>query len=122
MKTFVAALLILAALIGATIANAWITGDAVEEVEKAVRLIGGNATETNAKRIAVGIKTVEDNRSVLHLSIRHTHIDQLAVLLEEAYAYCLAGDAPSMNASVAAALYKIERWKEMESYTLYNIL
>lgn len=122
MKTFVAAVLILAAIVGATVINAYATGKAVAEVERAVRLIGWNANETTAKRIAAGIRAVEDNRSVLHLSIRHTQIDQLRLLLEEAYAYCLAEDAPSMNASVAAAIYKIERWKKLESFTLYNIL
>lgn len=122
MKTFIAALAILAVLITATVINADVTRDTAGEIEQAIKLIGDSATETNAKRIAVCIDLVEEKRAVLHLSLRHTHIDQLSQLLGEAYAYCLDGDTPSMNASVSAALYKVQRWEDMESFTLYNIL
>ena len=122
MKTFVAAILIFTALIAATAVNAYFTRGAVETIEAAVKRVGNTATEDNARAISNSLRRLEENRAVLHLSLRHTHIDQLAQLLFEAHAYCLAGDTPSMNATVSAALFKLDRWKQIESFTLYNVL
>lgn len=122
MKTFVTAVLILAALIGATVLNAMATKSTVTEIEEALLQVGSDTTKENAERIKACIAKVEENRSSLHLSFRHTHIDQLVQVLNEALAYCLKGDAPSMNAMIAAATFKVERWKGAEAFTVYNIL
>ena len=122
MKNFAAAIVILSLLVGITVFNAGLTKNAAADIERAVKLIDGETTEENGERIAEGIRVIEEKRSVLKLSLRHTQIDQVAQLLNEAHAYCLAGDAPSMNAAVAAVLYKLERWKDIESFTLYNVL
>lgn len=122
MKTFVAALVILVLLTVATVINAYVSEGAVSDIEQAVKLVGDDTTQTNAIRINRCIELVEDKRETLHLTLRHTHIDALATNLQEAHAYCINGDAPSMNASVQAALFKLDRFKKIERFSLYNIL
>lgn len=122
MKTFIVAVVILALLTGATVFNAHVSKNAACEIEEKLLQVGSDTTTENAERIRQCIAAVEENRSLLHLSFRHTHIDQLVQVLNEALAYCLEGDAPSMNATVAAARFKVERWKEAEAFTVYNIL
>lgn len=122
MKTFVAALVILVLLTVATVINAYVSEGAVSDIEQAVKLVGDDTTQTNAIRINRCIELVEKRREILHFSLRHTHIDALATNLQEAHAYCISGDAPSMNASVQAALFKLDRFKKIERFSLYNIL
>ncbi len=122
MKNFVIALLLLGLLVGATVLNAGQTKKAALEIEQALKEVEDGADGDNAERISRCSALLEEKRLVLHLSLRHSYIDAMAVNLEEAYAYCLSGDAPSMNASISAALYKIERIKGIESFTLYNML
>ena len=122
MKNFIIALVLLAVVIGAVVVNSFVSSSAVEEIEEAVKLIGGTATENTEKRIECAIKLTEKKRTVLHLGMRHTLIDSLILSLEEAKSYCHSGDAPSMNASVAAARYKLSRLKKAEKLSFYNVL
>jgi len=122
MKNLVIALVLLALIAGAIIVNAVQTKKAAEEIEEALSKVDGSTDQRNADRIAACSALLEEKRPVLHLSLKHSYIDALAVNLKEAYAYCREGDAPSMNASIAAALYKIGRIKDMESLSAYNLL
>jgi len=122
MKNFVAAIIILTLLTAVTAINAYTTTNAVTEIEQAVKLVGDDTTQTNAIRISRCIELVEKRREILHLTLRHTHIDALATNLQEAHAYCINGDVPSMNASLQAALFKLNRYKKIEKFSLYNIL
>ncbi len=122
MKNFIIAVSLLAFVLVLVIANAFASTAAAEEIEEAVKLIGGTATEHTAKRIEHAISITEDKRTVLHLGIRHTLIDSLVLSLEEAKGYCQKGDAASMNAAVASARYKISRLKNAEKLSFYNVL
>lgn len=122
MKNLVIALLVLALMVGAVVVNAEKTKKAAAEIEEALYGVEDGTGEDNAKRIAACCDLLEEKRAVLHLSLRHSYIDALAVNLREAYAYCQNGDAPSMNASIAAAIYKIEKIKGIEALSFYNLL
>lgn len=122
MKNFIAALVVLGLLTAFTAVNARLAGDAFTALEQALGQVGTEATAENAARLDYCIQLLEQKRTILHLSLRHTHIDALATHLWEAHAYCLKGDAPTMTASVHAAMYKIKRWKGAEKLSVYNIL
>lgn len=122
MRNFVIAFVVLGLLTAATAINAHRTEGAFYELQQALERVGTAANEENAARLYYCIRLVEEKRTVLHFSIRHTHIDALATHLSEAHAYCVKGDAPTMNASIAAALLKIKRFKSAEKLSMYNIL
>lgn len=122
MKNFVMALILLALIVGAILVNGYLTRAAAKDIKQALLEISGGAKDLTPDKIAACSDLVEEKRFVLHLGVRHSYIDALALNLEEAKAYCTEGDVPSMTASLSAAIYRIERIGDMETFAMYNLL
>ena len=126
MKRLWIAVLLLAALLGATLANAWylghLTGELTTALEEAEKLAeGGDWTGAQAAT-EDAFQRWNSHEIYLHILLRHADTDQIYAGFQEALEYLDCREAGEYSAANARLMLRLGLLSEAERLTLKNVL
>lgn len=126
MKRLWIAVILLAALLGATLANAWylgrLTGELTAALEESEALAEAGDWPGAQAATEAAFRRWNDHEIYLHILLRHADTDLIYAGFQEALEYLDCREAGEYSASNARLILRLGLLSEAERLTLKNVL
>ena len=126
MKRLWIAAILLCALLGASLANAWylghLTGELTAALEESEALAEAGDWAGAQAATEAAFRRWNNHETYLHILLRHSDTDQIYAGFQEAMEYLDCREGGEYSAANARLLLRLELLSEAERLTLKNVL